>query len=132
MYRYVNSSLLIYNILYNLHFLSWLLPLKMFIVCSFLFKENWWAVGFSFLYSDKITSELISKIGDKNWKIRKEGLDEVTSIINEAKFIQPNIGELAPALKSRLNDSNKILVCLKRVTNLLESVIFHPLYSSLI
>ncbi|XP_060130408.1 cytoskeleton-associated protein 5 isoform X2 [Zootoca vivipara] len=60
--------------------------------------------------SDKITSELVCKIGDKNWKIRKEGLDEVTSIINEAKFIQPNIGELAPALKSRLNDSNKILV----------------------
>uniref|UniRef100_A0A8D2LNZ0 Cytoskeleton associated protein 5 n=1 Tax=Varanus komodoensis TaxID=61221 RepID=A0A8D2LNZ0_VARKO len=60
--------------------------------------------------SDKITPELVSKIGDKNWKIRKEGLDEVTSIINEAKFIQPNIGELAPALKSRLNDSNKILV----------------------
>ncbi|ETE68319.1 Cytoskeleton-associated protein 5, partial [Ophiophagus hannah] len=60
--------------------------------------------------SDKITSELISKIGDKNWKIRKEGLDEVTNIVNEAKFIQPNIGELAPALKSRLNDSNKILV----------------------
>ncbi|XP_070616086.1 cytoskeleton-associated protein 5 isoform X2 [Erythrolamprus reginae] len=60
--------------------------------------------------SDKMTSELISKIGDKNWKIRKEGLDEVTNIVNEAKFIQPNIGELAPALKSRLNDSNKILV----------------------
>lgn len=63
------------------------------------------------LFSDKITSELVSKIGDKNWKIRKEGLDEVASIINEAKFIQPNVGELAPALKSRLNDSNKILVC---------------------
>ncbi|XP_068947644.1 cytoskeleton-associated protein 5 isoform X1 [Petaurus breviceps papuanus] len=60
--------------------------------------------------SDKITVELVSKIGDKNWKIRKEGLDEVTSIINEAKFIQPNIGELAAALKGRLNDSNKILV----------------------
>ncbi|XP_008103083.1 cytoskeleton-associated protein 5 isoform X2 [Anolis carolinensis] len=60
--------------------------------------------------SDKITSELVSKIGDKNWKIRKEGLDEVAGIINEAKFIQPNIGELASALKNRLNDSNKILV----------------------
>ncbi|PKK31197.1 cytoskeleton associated protein 5 [Columba livia] len=59
---------------------------------------------------DKITAELVSKIGDKNWKIRKEGLDEVTSIINEAKFIEPNIGELLAALKSRLNDSNKILV----------------------
>ncbi|XP_052508216.1 cytoskeleton-associated protein 5 isoform X1 [Budorcas taxicolor] len=60
--------------------------------------------------SDKITSELVSKIGDKNWKIRKEGLDEVAAIINEAKFIQPNIGELPTALKGRLNDSNKILV----------------------
>ena len=53
---------------------------------------------------------MISKIGDKNWKIRKEGLDEVAGIINEAKFIQPNIGELPTALKGRLNDSNKILV----------------------
>ncbi|XP_054256793.1 cytoskeleton-associated protein 5 isoform X2 [Indicator indicator] len=59
---------------------------------------------------DKITAELVSKIGDKNWKIRKEGLDEVTSIINDAKFIEANIGELPAALKSRLNDSNKILV----------------------
>ncbi|KAE8606436.1 hypothetical protein XENTR_v10010735 [Xenopus tropicalis] len=60
--------------------------------------------------NDKISSDLVSKIGDKNWKIRKEGLDEVTAIINEAKFIQPNIGELPSALKARLNDSNKILV----------------------
>ncbi|NXU51845.1 CKAP5 protein, partial [Turnix velox] len=59
---------------------------------------------------DKITDELVAKIGDKNWKIRKEGLDDVTSIINDAKFIQPNIGELPAALKGRLNDSNKILV----------------------
>lgn len=63
----------------------------------------------------------MSKIGDKNWKIRKEGLDEVTSIINDAKFIQPNIGELPAALKSRLNDSNKILVCyLKSYFNYLQ------------
>uniref|UniRef100_A0A7M4FDB5 Cytoskeleton associated protein 5 n=1 Tax=Crocodylus porosus TaxID=8502 RepID=A0A7M4FDB5_CROPO len=60
--------------------------------------------------SEKITGDLVSKIGDKNWKIRKEGLDEVASIINDAKFIQPHIGELPAALKSRLNDSNKILV----------------------
>ncbi|CAH2325956.1 cytoskeleton-associated 5-like isoform X1 [Pelobates cultripes] len=59
---------------------------------------------------DKITYDLVAKIGDKNWKIRKEGLDEVATIINEAKFIQPNIGELPSALKGRLNDSNKILV----------------------
>lgn len=70
--------------------------------------------------SDKITSELVSKIGDKNWKIRKEGLDEVAAIINEAKFIQPNIGELPSALKGRLNDSNKILV--QQTLNILQQL----------
>lgn len=60
--------------------------------------------------SEKITSELVSKIEDKNWKIRKEGLDEVAAIISEAKFITANIGELPVALKGRLGDSNKILV----------------------
>ena len=52
----------------------------------------------------------MSKIGDKNWKIRKEGLDEVSSIISEAKFVTASIGDLALALKGRLIDSNKILV----------------------
>ncbi|KAF1387132.1 hypothetical protein PFLUV_G00102090 [Perca fluviatilis] len=59
---------------------------------------------------DKITSDLVSKIGDKNWKIRKEGLDEAAAIISEAKFITANIGDLPMALKGRLGDSNKILV----------------------
>ncbi|CAL8357879.1 unnamed protein product [Lota lota] len=60
--------------------------------------------------SDKINSDLVSKIGDKNWKIRKEGLDEAAAIISEAKFITASIGDLSLALKGRLNDSNKILV----------------------
>ncbi|KAI7812125.1 cytoskeleton-associated protein 5, partial [Triplophysa rosa] len=60
--------------------------------------------------SDKITSDMVSKIEDKNWKVRKEGLDEVAAIISEAKFIQASIGELPMALKGRLNDSNKLLV----------------------
>ncbi|XP_013885628.1 cytoskeleton-associated protein 5 isoform X2 [Austrofundulus limnaeus] len=60
--------------------------------------------------SDKITSDLVSKIGDKNWKIRKEGLDEAAAIISEAKFITANLGELPVALRGRLSDSNKILV----------------------
>uniref|UniRef100_A0A3B4TC70 Cytoskeleton associated protein 5 n=1 Tax=Seriola dumerili TaxID=41447 RepID=A0A3B4TC70_SERDU len=59
---------------------------------------------------DKITSDLVSKIGDKNWKIRKEGLDEAAAIISEAKFITANIGDLPLTLKGRLSDSNKILV----------------------
>lgn len=60
--------------------------------------------------SDKITSDMVAKISDKNWKIRKEGLDEVTAVISEAKFIQANMGELPMALKGRLGDSNKLLV----------------------
>ncbi|XP_076879237.1 cytoskeleton-associated protein 5-A-like isoform X2 [Brachyhypopomus gauderio] len=60
--------------------------------------------------SDRITSEMVSKIGDKNWKQRKEGLDEVAAVLSEAKFIQPNIAELPLALRGRLADSNKILV----------------------
>uniref|UniRef100_A0A4W4GDR1 TOG domain-containing protein n=1 Tax=Electrophorus electricus TaxID=8005 RepID=A0A4W4GDR1_ELEEL len=59
---------------------------------------------------DKLTSEMVAKISDKNWKIRKEGLDEVTAAISEAKFIQANLGELPLALKGRLTDSNKLLV----------------------
>lgn len=60
--------------------------------------------------SDKITYDLVSKIEDKNWKIRKEGLDETAAIISDAKFITANLGELPLALKGRLSDSNKILV----------------------
>lgn len=52
----------------------------------------------------------MSKIEDKNWKIRKEGLDEVVSMVSEAKFITASVGELPVALKARLGDSNKILV----------------------
>lgn len=70
--------------------------------------------------SDKITSEMVSKISDKNWKIRKEGLDEVAAVISEAKFIQANIGELPMALKGRLNDSNKLLV--QQTLNILQQI----------
>jgi len=57
-----------------------------------------------------MTEELMAEIADKNWKTRKEGLDKVLSILNEAKFITPNIGPLPEALKPRLADANKILV----------------------
>ncbi len=49
-------------------------------------------------------------MADKNWKVRNEALQKVIGILNEAKFITPNIGGLADALKARLGDSNKILV----------------------
>ena len=52
----------------------------------------------------------MDQMADKNWKIRKEALEKVTAILNEAKFITPSIGPLPEALKIRLGDSNKILV----------------------
>ena len=57
-----------------------------------------------------MTDSLMAELGDKNWKIRKEALEKVVAILNEAKFITPNIGSLPEALKGRLIDSNKILV----------------------
>uniref|UniRef100_A0A3P8Y0C1 TOG domain-containing protein n=1 Tax=Esox lucius TaxID=8010 RepID=A0A3P8Y0C1_ESOLU len=73
-----------------------------------------WSIQFclinSLLHSDRISQDMVDKMGDKNWKTRREGLEEVAAVISEAKFIQASIGELPMALKGRLTDSNKILV----------------------
>jgi len=58
-----------------------------------------------------MTDELMFELADKNWKVRKEALDKVVAVVNEVKFITNNIGPLPEALKPRLTDSNKILVC---------------------
>eukprot|EP00775_Hariotina_reticulata_P007310 gene7310-7523_t len=61
--------------------------------------------------SGQITGELVSKLCSANWKERKEGLDEVEAIIAAAGGrIQPSVGDLMPALKGRLTDSNKNLI----------------------
>ena len=51
-------------------------------------------------------------MGDTNWKIRKEGLDHFEVILEEAhqKISMTNINDILPALKARLNDSNKNLI----------------------
>ena len=62
-------------------------------------------------FAEKITPETISNLADKNWKIRGEALEQVQAALKECKGrIQPNLGDLASALKDRLGDSNKILV----------------------
>jgi cytoskeleton-associated protein 5 len=48
-------------------------------------------------------------------QVRGEALDKVKTILAEAKFITPNLGELPTALKARLSDSNKILQVRSRV-----------------
>uniref|UniRef100_H2Z395 TOG domain-containing protein n=1 Tax=Ciona savignyi TaxID=51511 RepID=H2Z395_CIOSA len=60
--------------------------------------------------SEKITDALITQMADKNWKERKEALNSVIEILNEAKVITANIGDLTTSLKARLSDSNKILL----------------------
>ncbi|XP_046898136.1 cytoskeleton-associated protein 5-like isoform X2 [Hypomesus transpacificus] len=60
--------------------------------------------------SAQISAAMLSKMADKNWKVRKEGLDEVAAVISEAKLILPSLGDLPAALRARLSDSNKILV----------------------
>ena len=46
---------------------------------------------------------------DKNWKIRKEGLDKVKELVNSAKFITSDLAALPAALSPRTVDTNKIL-----------------------
>jgi len=58
----------------------------------------------------QITDELLEMIKDKNWKIRKEGLDKLKEIVNSAKFITNDLGGLPGALGPRTTDANKILV----------------------
>lgn len=60
--------------------------------------------------SSKVSEDLLSKLSDKNWKIRKQSLEAVTALLNEAKFVESNLGDLPTALKQRLEDSNKVLV----------------------
>lgn len=56
--------------------------------------------------SPQITEALLAEMSDKNWKTRNEGLIKLQGILNEAKLIKPNIGDLPLALSHRLVDSN--------------------------
>lgn len=56
--------------------------------------------------STQITEALLAEMSDKNWKTRNEGLIKLQGILNEAKLIKPNIGDLPLALSHRLVDSN--------------------------
>ncbi|PRW20522.1 microtubule associated isoform A [Chlorella sorokiniana] len=60
--------------------------------------------------SGGITPALLSMISSSNWKERNAGVDQVIQLLAEAAGrIQPNVGELFPALKGRMTDSNRNL-----------------------
>lgn len=59
--------------------------------------------------SGQLTEALLSELADKNWKVRHEGLQKLAAIVDQARFICPELGDLPPALRARLLDSNKNL-----------------------
>ncbi|XP_043263019.1 protein mini spindles [Colletes gigas] len=56
--------------------------------------------------SNQISESLLNELSDKNWKVRNEGLQKISAIISEAKFIKGSIGDLPQGLALRLVDSN--------------------------
>ncbi|XP_056629748.1 protein mini spindles isoform X2 [Diorhabda sublineata] len=56
--------------------------------------------------SGQITETILTELSDKNWKARNEAVTKIAVIINEAKFIKPNLGDLPQAIVIRLTDSN--------------------------
>jgi cytoskeleton-associated protein 5 len=59
--------------------------------------------------SPLLNEQLMEQLGDKNWKERQAALERIDVILRENQFIEPNLGELPPALCKRLTDTNKIL-----------------------
>lgn len=63
--------------------------------------------------SGHITKDLIAQLGSANWKDRQAALQNVNQIIQLANcLIEASIGDLMPALRARLADTNKNLVTL--------------------
>ncbi|XP_076313305.1 msps cytoskeleton-associated protein 5 [Tachypleus tridentatus] len=57
--------------------------------------------------SSHITDSILTEMTDKNWKVRAEALQKISSVLADAKFIKPELGDLPSALVARLTDSNK-------------------------
>jgi len=61
--------------------------------------------------SAKFTAKLVKELGSGEWKVRQAALEGVEAVVNEAgHHIAPSLGlDLMPALRARLNDTNKML-----------------------
>ncbi|KAL3133794.1 hypothetical protein ABBQ32_008271 [Trebouxia sp. C0010 RCD-2024] len=60
--------------------------------------------------SSQISSKLVANLSSANWKERNAALDEVDDIIKSAGGrIEPTVGDLMPALKGRMSDTNRNL-----------------------
>lgn len=70
--------------------------------------------------SSQITEVILNELSDKNWKVRNEALTKISTILQEAKFIKPNLGDLPQALAVRLTDSNVKIA--QSVLNICEAI----------
>ncbi|EGD82847.1 hypothetical protein PTSG_03479 [Salpingoeca rosetta] len=60
--------------------------------------------------SDHVPADVITSIGDKSWKVRNEGLQQLGDILKRHQRLTPDLGDVLIALKARLSDSNKNLI----------------------
>ncbi|KAI0986273.1 hypothetical protein GJ496_011774 [Pomphorhynchus laevis] len=56
-----------------------------------------------------VSSSTLEKLSDKSWKIRIEGIEELTEIVKRHKHISPSLGDIMNIIKQRLSDSNKLV-----------------------
>jgi cytoskeleton-associated protein 5 len=57
-----------------------------------------------------VPAKLLTDMGDKDWKVREAAMTDALRLLEEVKRVQPQTGDLLPALRARLGDANKNLV----------------------
>lgn len=76
--------------------------------------------------SQSITPGILKKLTDSNWKVRKEGLDDIEAILeqNGKRVLPGGLEELFKSIKAKLEDANKTIVraTLTVVNKLAESI----------
>ncbi|OMJ83062.1 hypothetical protein SteCoe_16098 [Stentor coeruleus] len=62
--------------------------------------------------SQSISAGILKKLTDSNWKVRKEGLDDIEAILeqNGKRVLPGGLEELFKSIKAKLEDANKSIV----------------------
>ncbi|KAI8051432.1 armadillo-type protein [Syncephalis plumigaleata] len=61
--------------------------------------------------TSQVPSKLLKEVGDTNWKVRKEALDQIHAVVTANKRLKPNLSsDMVQALKGRLADKNNSIV----------------------
>lgn len=62
------------------------------------------------LLADIVKKGTLEMMGDKNWKLRAEALDNMVAAVATEQALSPDLGDYTAALLARLSDTNKNLV----------------------